>query len=209
MVLTPFLRKLSLTAHVATSVGWLGAVAAFLVLSIVGVASRSADAVRAVYLAMNLVGLYAIVPLSLASLLTGLVQSLGTQWGLLRNYWVVAKLLLTIGATVLLLLHQFVAISGAALKASQAAAGTWPDVGRLGPQLVADAALAVVVLLVNTTLSVFKPWGKTRRGRRLATDEPGAPAPPSNALKVALVLVGLLVLGFIVAHLAGGGLHGH
>ena len=41
---------------------------------------------RGAYLAMDLIGWFVIVPLSLASLLTGLVQALGTTWGLFRHY---------------------------------------------------------------------------------------------------------------------------
>src|SRR5712691_5373000 len=108
--MTPALRKLSFTAHVTSSVGWLGAVASFLVLSIAGLTSQDAETVRGAYLAMNLLGQFIIVPLSLAALLTGLVQSLGTHWGLFRHYWVLVKLTLTIGATLLLLLHQFTAV---------------------------------------------------------------------------------------------------
>src|ERR687887_134909 len=84
-VLTPSLRKLALTAHVTSSVGWLGSVAGFLVLAITGVTSQDSEVVRAAYVAMELVAWYVIVPLSLASLLTGLVQALGTQWGLFRH----------------------------------------------------------------------------------------------------------------------------
>ena len=164
--MTPALRRLSFTAHVTSSVGWLGAVASFLVLSIAGLTSQDAETVRGAYLAMNLLGQFIIVPLSLAALLTGLVQSLGTHWGLFRHYWVLVKLTLTIGATLLLLLHQFTAVAGAARRVSAAAPGTFPEVGRLGTQLVSDAGLAVLVLLVTATLSVYKPWGSTRYGRR-------------------------------------------
>ena len=54
---------------------------------------------RAVYLAMHLTTWFVIVPLCLASLLTGIVQSLGTTWGLFRHSWIVTKLLLTVLAT--------------------------------------------------------------------------------------------------------------
>ncbi len=164
--MTPALRKLNLTAHIASSVGWLGAVASFLALSIAGLTSREAELVRGVYITMNLIGQFIIVPLSLAALLTGLAQSLGAHWGLFRHYWVLAKFTLTIGATTLLLLHQFTAVAAAARRVSGAAAGTLPEVGRLGTQLVGDAGLAVLVLLVTTILSVYKPWGKTGYGRR-------------------------------------------
>jgi hypothetical protein len=205
--MTPTLRKLNLTAHITSSVGWLGAVAAFLVLSIAGLTSQDADIVRGAYLSMNLIGQFIIVPLSLAALLTGLVQSLGTPWGLFRHYWVLVKFTLTIGATIILLLHQFTAVAGAARRVSSAAAGTLPDVGRLGVQLVADAGVAVLVLLVITTLSVFKPWGKTRYGRR-ANNEAAVKGLPSE-LKFLLAAIGVIVLGFLVLHLLGGGLAGH
>jgi hypothetical protein len=102
MTMTPGLWKFGLTAHVTSSVGWLGAVAAFLALAVAGLAG-DAQMVRAAYLAMDLLARFVIVPLALASLLTGVVQSLGTPWGVLRHYWVVFKLLLTIVAVVLLL----------------------------------------------------------------------------------------------------------
>jgi hypothetical protein len=223
---------LNLTAHVTTSVGWLGAVTAFLVLSIAGLTSQDAEIVRGSYLAMNLIGQSAIIPLSLAALLTGLVQSLGTHWGLFRHYWVLVKFTLAIGATILLLLHQFTAVAGAARRVSGTASGTLPEVGRLGTQLVADASLAVLVLLVTTTLSIYKPWGRTRYGQRKQQQERRETprgtfisTPPiitdserettgktlPSGLKIFLAVVGVIVAIFVVLHLAGGGLgsYGH
>ena len=105
MLMTSSVRKLALTTHVTSSVGWLGAVASFLVLAIVGVTSQNAQIVRVAYIAMELLTWGVIVPFSSAALLTGIVQSLGTTWGLFRYYWIVAKLALTILATVILLVH--------------------------------------------------------------------------------------------------------
>lgn len=68
MTMTPRLRKLALTAHITFSVGWLGAVAGFLALSIAGLTSHDAEVVRGAYLSMNLIGLYIIVPMSFAAL---------------------------------------------------------------------------------------------------------------------------------------------
>ncbi|WP_437723542.1 hypothetical protein [Sorangium sp. So ce861] len=164
MTMTPRLRKFALTAHVTSSVGWLGSVAAFLALAVAGVTRQDAPMVRAAYLAMNLITWSVIVPLSLASLLTGLVQSLGTPWGLLRHYWVVFKLLLTVVATGVLLLHTRPIQYMASVAAETALSGG--DLRRLRLQLVADAAAALVTLLVATALSVYKPRGVTRYGRR-------------------------------------------
>jgi hypothetical protein len=86
-------------------VGWLGAVAGFLALAVAGLTSQDAQTVRAAYVTMELTGWFVLVPLALASLLTGLVQSLGTTWGLFRHYWVLAKLLINVFATIVLLLY--------------------------------------------------------------------------------------------------------
>ncbi|MEO6456857.1 MAG: DUF2269 domain-containing protein, partial [Chloroflexia bacterium] len=106
MTMPPPLRKLMLTVHLTASVGWIGAVVAYLALGVSAVTSQDAQTVRAAWIAMELTGWFAIVPLALAALLTGLVMSLGTQWGLFRHYWVVITLMLTILSTVVLLLHM-------------------------------------------------------------------------------------------------------
>src|SRR5215204_4057573 len=103
MIMTPRLRKLALSVHIALSVGWIGAVAAYIALDVAAATSQDVRTLRAVYLAMEMVAWYIIVPLALASLLTGLVMSLGTRWGLFQNYWTLISLLLTSFATVVLL----------------------------------------------------------------------------------------------------------
>ena len=162
--MTPPVRKLVLTAHVTFSVGWFGAVAAFLALAIGGLVSHAAEAVRASYLAMAVIGWFVIVPLGIGSLLVGIVQSLGTEWGLFRHYWVLVKLVLTIAALILLLLHmRLVSHVSSIAAATGLSAG---DLRGMRIQLVGDASGALVVLLVNTVLSIYKPRGMTRRGRR-------------------------------------------
>jgi hypothetical protein len=164
MTMSPALRKLVLTIHVTTSVGWLGAVAAFLVLALVGLRSADAQMVRASYLAMERLGGWVIVPASLASVFIGTFQALGTPWGLVRHYWVAIKLVLTVLAALVLLLH----IGPIEYMAHQAAAGglTGAAHREIRLQLVVDAAAALVVLLVTTTLSVYKPRGLTPFGVR-------------------------------------------
>jgi len=164
MTLTPRLRRLALTAHVTSSVGWLGAIAGFLALAIAGLISTDAQTVRGAYLAMDVIGWFVLVPLSLASLLTGLVQSLASTWGLFRHYWILFKLLINLVATTLLLVHMQVVshVAGAAAETSLSSA----DLVGMRIQLLADATLALLVLLVATVLAVYKPRGMTRYGQR-------------------------------------------
>ncbi len=163
MTMTPFFRKLSLTAHVVSSVGWLGAVAAFLVLAIAGLTSQDVQMVRAAYLAMELIAWSVIVPLSFVSFLTGLVQSLGTKWGLFRHYWVLVKLLTTVVATIVLLL-QMESISYLADVAAQTTLSN-SDLREARISLVGHAGGGLLVLIVPMVLSVYKPKGMTRHGR--------------------------------------------
>src|SRR5918995_2090130 len=106
MIMTPRLRKFALAAHLTFSVGWIGTVVAYLALGIAAVTSDETATVRSAWTAMELIGWYVIVPLALASLATGLVMAFGTKWGLFRYYWVTISFVLTVFATVVLLLHM-------------------------------------------------------------------------------------------------------
>ena len=164
MNMTPRLRKFALTAHVVSSVGWLGSVAGFEALAVAGLASQDANMVRAAYLAMEPTAWFVIVPFAFASLLTGLVVSLGTKWGLFRHYWVLVKFLINILAIIILLLHtQLIGyVAGAAAET------TLFSENLRGPriQLVAISGAALLALLVATTLVVYKPQGMTWYGAR-------------------------------------------
>jgi uncharacterized membrane protein len=170
VTLNPRLRKVALTAHVACSVGWLGAVVVFLGLGVVGLTSADDETVRGVYLVMEPAAWLVLVPLALASLLTGLVQSLGTTWGLFRHYWVLFKLLINVVSTIVLLLYmetlRYLADVAADPSAELAA------VRSASPVL--HAALAVLLLLVATTLAVYKPRGVTPYGQRKEREQRAA-----------------------------------
>jgi hypothetical protein len=166
MIVGPGLRKVALTTHIACSVGWLGAVGVFLALAAVGLTSQDAQMVRAAHLAMEPVTWLVIVPAAIASLATGLVQSLGTSWGLFRHYWVTAKLVTTVLLTVLLLQYTQTLSHLARVAADPATTST--DLSAWGASSALHAGLALVGLLVPVTLSVFKPRGLTPYGARKA-----------------------------------------
>jgi hypothetical protein len=161
--MTPHIRKIALTTHIVCSVGWIGAVATFLLLAIAGLTSADAQLVRAAYLGMNLIGWAVIFPLSLASLLSGIIQALGTVRGLFRHYWVLIKLVITALASGLLLVH-LQPVTKMAEMASESALGSG-DMTEMRLQLVADAGAAMFALLVAAVLSVYKPRGVTRYGQ--------------------------------------------
>jgi hypothetical protein len=163
MRMTIAVRKFALTVHVTSSVGLLGSIAAFLALAIAGLTSPDTVMVRAAYLAMELIARFVIVPLAFASLVTGLIQSLGTSWGLFRHYWVVVKLLLTVFATVVLLVKM--ELVGYAARLAAEATLSRADLRAAGLQLVVHAAGGLLVLIVPAVLAVYKPLGVTRYRR--------------------------------------------
>ena len=162
MLMPPRVRKFVLTAHVTCSVGWLGAVVAFLGLAVVGLTSRDVPVVRGVYLVMEPAARLTLIPLALASLVTGLVQSLGTTWGLCRHYWVVFKLVINVFATIVLVMYMETFRYMASVAADPHA-----DLASVrNPSPLLHAALALVLLLVATVLAVYKPRGVTPYGMR-------------------------------------------
>lgn len=222
--MTPGLRKFALTAHVTSSVGWLGAVAAFLALAVAGLAVRDAQTGRASYLSMELIGWYVIVPLCVASLLTGLVQSLVTHWGLFLRYWVLVKFLITVvSASILFVYTKTLGQLGAL-----AADATLPVDGLRNHSPVVHSGAALLALVVTSVLSVYKPWGMTRRGLRKQDERrrgarPNPPPPPEDVAAVhdrrptagtsrgLYALLGVLCLAlllFVGLHLAGVFGHG-
>jgi len=213
--MTPALRKLTITAHVTFSVGWLGAVAAFLVLSIAGLTSHDAEVVRGAYLSMDLISRFIIIPMCFAALATGLLQALGTPWGFFRYYWILLKFGLALFATIALLIHQFAVMAVAARRVSGAATETLfsTDLAPLKTELVRAPSLAILLLLVVTTLGVYKPWGLTRYGRRKQQERRRVQQQPDTetplGVKIFFAVIGALVLAFVVLHLTGHGFESH
>lgn len=163
MTLSPRLRKLVLTLHVSSSVGWLGAAVAYLAVAVAALTRADPVFARGAYPALELIGWFVIVPLCVGASLSGVLQALGTPWGLFRHYWIVAKVALTAVGTIILLAHM---PGVSALSSRVTAAPAIGDLGIYPMQLVIHAALGSLLLVAITLISVFKPWGKTPLARR-------------------------------------------
>jgi hypothetical protein len=186
MNMPPRVQKLALLAHSTFSVGWFGAVVPYLALAIAALTSHDEQMVRAACRSMEFIGWFVIVPFSLAALLSGLVQSLGSRWGLFRHWWILSKLVLTIFAVVVLLGHirDVSRMSRVAREAIVSSAD-------LRPELIHSAG-GLFVLLVVMTLSVFKPWGMTPYERRRASQ---AYSPSASSVEATLVHEPLFLSG--------------
>jgi hypothetical protein len=159
--MSPAVRKLALIVHLVLSMGWIGAVLAYIALDVAAV-STDHETMRMAWAGMALVGSWVIVPLAIGSLITGLMMSLGTPWGLFRHYWVLISLVLTIFATAVLLEHMS---SVQAIADAMQAMGVSATQGSRGGDFMHSIGGLVVLLLV-AVLNVYKPRGLTPYGWR-------------------------------------------
>lgn len=159
----PQVRRLLLLIHIVFSLGWIGGVVTYLAVAVSALTASGELGIRSAWIAMEIIGWYALVPLAVGTVVTGVVLSLVTPWGLLRHYWVIISLVLTLFSTIVLILHMPDVSSTAAV----ARAGVSADVMQLGSDL-AHPAIGLVVLLVVAVLNTWKPRGLTRRGQRFS-----------------------------------------
>jgi hypothetical protein len=219
MTMAPGLRRLTYTTHITSSVGWIGAVLVFLALAVIAMISQDERTVRGAYLVMAPAAWFVLVPLAHASLLSGIALSLGTAWGLFRHYWVVLKLLITVFATVILLIYM-----GTFRQMAGIAADPVVDlefVRNASP--IVHSVLAFILLIAATVLGVYKPFGMTPYGARkyLAQRQSISPASftsPASAVDsdtpapwtylLGIIAIGMVLL-FVLLHLLRGALPGH
>ena len=209
MMMTPALRRFTFTIHITCSIGWVGACLAFLALAVIGFTSDDPLKVRGAYLLMAPAAWFVLVPLAHASLLSGIALSLGTTWGLLRYYWVVVKLGITVFATVILLIYM-----GTFRQMAGVAADPVMDLAVVrNASPIVHAILALVLLLTATVLGVYKPFGMTDFGKRKLANAGTAAVLDAGSTPVWIYVAGAVAIGLallvVILHLTGANLAHH
>jgi hypothetical protein len=160
--MTPRFRRATLIVHITTAVGWLGTTVTVLTLAITGLVAPGSDLQQAAYYdVFRVLNPGASVPLAFLGLASGTVLAVRGTFGLIRHRWVLTKL---IASLVAVGINQRVTKAGAAQVTAQLATGQ--PVGFAGTQVLLGACLSLVILIMNVSLSVAKPWGMTRWGVR-------------------------------------------
>ncbi|MFF7046281.1 DUF2269 family protein [Streptomyces massasporeus] len=153
-------RRAALVVHVTVSACWLGLTLGLLALGITAATTGSPATVEASVRAMKLFADWLLLPVAFLTLLSGLLLSLGTKWGLARYRWVYTKFWLTLATTTATVFALRPGVNSAVTAV--AAGGPLPDAGDVlfGPVVSLSAYIFMAVI------SVLKPWGKTGRGRK-------------------------------------------
>lgn len=156
-------RQSTLVVHIVSAGVWIGL---DVVMAVLALSGWFADDVETRALAYRALATFVVAPMvvtSLVCLASGLLLGLGTPWGLLRYWWVIVKLVLTVVLVVLVLFLLRPGMAEVATYGEDLAAGRTPsgDVsGMFFPPAVSLSALSLA-----TALSVVKPGRRRKRGR--------------------------------------------
>jgi uncharacterized membrane protein len=143
--LSPALRRAVLTVHIVASVGLLGTTAALVALNVRAATTSDPQLAASAYDLLTMFSFVFGIPLSFASLISGIVLGLSSKWGVLRTGWVAAKLALNLSV---IAVGSFVLGPAAAALADGRGSEAVPIVG---------GAYDVLALSLAAGLSVFKP----------------------------------------------------
>ncbi|MEU4492843.1 DUF2269 domain-containing protein [Streptomyces sp. NBC_00210] len=154
-------RRALLVVHVAASAAWLGLTLGLLALALTAATTESAPMIEAACRSMKVFTDWLVIPVALLTLLSGLVLSLGTKWGLARHHWVFTKFWLTL----VTITASVFALRPGVNAAVEAVASGSPPADPL--DLVMGPVVSFSAYVFMTVISVLKPWGLTRRGRRM------------------------------------------
>ncbi|WP_188189281.1 hypothetical protein [Nonomuraea sp. SYSU D8015] len=152
----PRIRKTVLVIHIVASVALVGEVWGLVALNTAAALTEDLELAHSAYRLMPILVFAGGIPLSLTALATGITLGLTSHWGLFRHYWVVIKLVLLVAVICVGMFLFDPEGMAAATEGARPAAATrqWGQVAALSTQ--------IVMLLVATALSVFKPRGKLR-----------------------------------------------
>ena len=202
MTLSTNLRKLNLIVHLTSSLGWFGGCLAFIFLGVFALNQGDFQVAGSLSYGLKICTWYVILPLCIISLFSGIIQAVGTQWGLFKHYWIIIKLLLTCMATILLIIHlqPIDMLSNAFIKDGVDRVTASQNI----ISLISKAGLAAITILLLTTISVFKPWGK-----RIKNNPKMKMKKKSTSFYILIGLVALILIVLLKHLIDFGGIPNH
>jgi hypothetical protein len=162
-------RKALLLFHVLTSVSWIGVDLVMGVLAFRGLTGDDPAEMAVIYRALEMFCFPLLLTLGLLSLGSGLWLGLGTRFGLVRYWWVVVKLAITLVLLTLVLVLLRPGLAEGAAQAAMVDASLPERLTDVRASMIFPPIVSTTTLAFVTWLAVYKPWGVTPRGRRFLT----------------------------------------
>ncbi|GAB3576749.1 hypothetical protein GCM10027445_41390 [Amycolatopsis endophytica] len=155
-------RKAWLATHIVSAGAWIGIDVVLAVLVFTALLASDPSLAAVCYQALRVFAVWPLLVTGLVCLGSGVALGLGTKYGLVRYWWVAAKLALNIVLTVLGLVALRPGLDEAAVYGQSLLAG----VPGAEPNLIFPPIVSPACLLIAVLLSVYKPGGRARRRDR-------------------------------------------
>jgi hypothetical protein len=178
--LRPKPRKALVAAHAVAAACWVGIALTFVAMSVVAMSTNDIQATRVIYELMAVFDITLLPWANFATVLTGLALSFTTKWGLVRYYWVAAKFAISVGVLIMAFGFLHDNLEHAADQAAWLAetGGTAAQLSGASDVVLWGFGCAALSLVGAVLLSLYKPGGRTARGRRLAVAVSHLPPSP-------------------------------
>lgn len=158
-------RRWLLSFHLIFVAILLGVSVAFIILSIVAGTTNDVGILKACYLSMHILAETSIRASTIGTVVTGILLSLLTSWGLFKYWWILVKEILTIFSIVVGIVGIYFWSLNAVTITSEIGLHAFTNsvfvVNEY--QLWTGIILQVIFLVMMTIISVFKPWGKMKQ----------------------------------------------
>ncbi len=155
------LRRTTLFVHIVSAGAWVGI---DVIVAVLVLAGRFGGDTATRGIAYQALGLFIVWPMlisGLTCLVSGLILGIGTKWGLVRYWWVAAKLVINVVLCTLIVVLLQPGMDDIRAYGRDLSAGA-PTHGSVS-SLFFPPAVSLTALSIATFLSVFKPWGRIRR----------------------------------------------
>ncbi|AJY73524.1 hypothetical protein [Paenibacillus beijingensis] len=161
-------RRWLLTLHLLFVAIMFGVAIVFLILSITAANTNDEGVLKACYASMHLLAETSVRASTIGALVTGILLSVLTQWGLFRFYWIIVKEGLTILAIVLGPVGMYFWTLKAVTMTSAEGLGALqnPSFHVNSGQLWTGIILQILSIAAMFVISVFKPWGSRTQKKR-------------------------------------------
>ncbi|WP_188454772.1 hypothetical protein [Virgibacillus oceani] len=151
-------KRWLVTVHILFAAIMFGNMITFLILSITAATANDSQLMESCYQIMHVLSKTSVKAATFGTIVTGILLSVLTKWGLFKFYWIIAKEALTIIPFVLNMWAMYYwsldAINMIQVTSKQA------DSSMLQTELWTGIIMQLISLILMFILSVFKPWGK-------------------------------------------------
>jgi hypothetical protein len=169
--LRPKPRKALVAAHAVSAASWVGVAVTFVAMSVVAMSTTDIHTAAVTYELMAAFDVTLLPWTNFATFLTGIALSMTTKWGLIRYYWVAAKIAIAVGILVMAFgfLHDNLERAGDEAAALATTGGTVADVSGSADVVLWGFGCAMLSLVGALLLSLYKPGGRMRSLKKAST----------------------------------------